>query len=221
MTWAVVAAVVAVLAAGTGELAARHLIRERIAGKAPGLGDVSVAESGSSALWDLLHRHIPEVEVSSGDAALGPLTGVGVSARLHDVALDATPTVASTDATVTVPEAAIADAVRAKAPSVTVDSVTADPAAGTLTAAVGAGGLGRLTLEPLLSDGRVTFTATSLTVLGRELPVDSLGQGASGAGTGDGEFRPYPLGLRATSLAVTQDGVRITLHGGPSKLTAR
>ena len=209
---------VVVLAAVTGELVAEHMIRDKIAGKVPSLGNVSVSENGSLALWDVLHKHIPELDITSSDATIGQLTQVGVSAQLDDVALGATPTVTSVHAEINVPTQSIADAIQAKAPSVKVSGVTTDPAAGTVTAAIGPGGIGQLTLKPALTDGKVTFSTTSLTIMGAPVPLSMLGQAGSGLGSGPGTQQAYPLGLKANSLTVGSTGVQVTLIGGPSAL---
>lgn len=208
-------AVATLVVGGTGELVARHVIRDKVAGRVPALGsDVSVSESGGLALWDLVNGDIPELEVSSDDATFGRLSQVEVNAQLHDIHLGAVPTVSSTDAEISVSTQSIAAAIESAAPSLTVSSVATDPSAGTLTAAVGPGGIGRLTLKPALSDGKVTFDATSLTVMGEAVPLGGLGQ----TGTGAGVQQTYPLGLKATALSVTPDGVQVTLRGGPSTL---
>ncbi|SEM05466.1 LmeA family phospholipid-binding protein [Streptacidiphilus jiangxiensis] len=205
------------VAAGAGEYAADRVIRDRIAAAAPALGaDLTVGESGS-ALWDVAEQRIPRLDVSSDDATLGQLGPVDVQARLDDVRFDgAAATVSGSSAEVTVPAQAVADAVQAAAPSVTVGGVTARPGSGTLVVALGLGGAAQLTLRPVLQDGRVVVTAVSATVLGAPVPADRLA--ALTAGIGRGARQDYPLGLHATSVAVTADGLRIQLTGGPSPL---
>ncbi|MEY9876378.1 hypothetical protein ABH931_005888 [Streptacidiphilus sp. MAP12-33] len=214
---AVVLAATAVTAAGAGEYAADRLIHDRIASAAPGLGtDLAVAESGS-ALWDVARQQIPRLDLTSDDATVGRLGPVSVRASLDDVRLGGTtPTVGGTTAEVSVPDQAVADAVQAAAPSVTVDAVTAQPAAGTLVVALGPGGVAQLTLRPTLTDGRVAVTTVSATVLGRPLPADRLA--ALTSGLARQTAHAYPLGLRATSVTVTADGLRVRLAGGPSPL---
>ncbi|MEV7417420.1 LmeA family phospholipid-binding protein [Streptomyces sp. NPDC089919] len=219
---AVVTAVVVALAglgAGAAELAARGVLRDRIAGAAPALGpDLSVATSGGWALWDLARGRIGRLDVSSGDARLGPLPGVSVRARLDDVRLGGHPTVGGSRAEVTAPPESVAAALRARAPALSVGEVTADPERGTLVAAVGPGGAGRLTLRPVLADGRVGLTVAGLTVFGREVP-DPGRFGLDGAAAGPGPAaRDYPLGLRASSVRVAADGVHVALSGGPGPL---
>ncbi|MEU9133684.1 hypothetical protein AB0D08_37290, partial [Kitasatospora sp. NPDC048540] len=82
----VAVALTAVLAGGAGELTARTLIRDRVAGAAPGLGGLT-ATTGGSALWALVDRHLPHLDIGSDDAHAGPLSGLSVRARLDDVRL--------------------------------------------------------------------------------------------------------------------------------------
>ncbi|MFD0262861.1 hypothetical protein ACFVH7_31870 [Kitasatospora indigofera] len=236
-------ALLLVAGAGAGEFTARQLIRSRIARLAPALGDSLTARTaGGPALWALAHRRIPRLDLSTEDARLGPLPQVTVRARLDDVRLGAATSVAGTHAEVTVPVRSLGAAVRAAAGSVPVGQVRSDPVAGTVEVALGQGGLGRLTLRPVIADGRVSLTVSSLTVLGRAVPPGSLGSagglgsadglagaggpagadgtgGAGGLGAADG--RPYPLGLRAGSVQVLPEGLRVVLDGGPGTLSGR
>lgn len=218
LTALTVVALILVSAGVSGEVVAQNMITDKITGKVPSLGAVSVSENGSLALWDVLNKRIPELDISSSDATLGQFTQVSVNAQLDGVTLGSTPTVTSTRAEITVPLQSIAAAIQSKASSMAVSSVTTDPAAGTVTAAIGPGGIAQLTLKPALANGRVTFSATSLTVMGRPLPLSALGQAGNGLGSNSGTQQPYPLGMKATALTVGSDGVQVTLSGGPSSL---
>jgi hypothetical protein len=216
------------IAAVGGELAARQLIRDRIAGSAQALGgNLTVGEGGDLALWDLASQKIAHLDLSSDDATLGPLSHVAVRASLDDIRLGgARSTVGGAQAQVTVPTESIAAAIRNAAPSVSVSSVTGDHAAGTILVGVGPGGIGQLTLHPQVVDGRVTLTVAGLTVLGRPVPTSGLGgsglggSALGGSGLGSGPQRAYPLGLRATSVTVRPDALRIDLTGGATVLSA-
>ncbi|WP_460106834.1 LmeA family phospholipid-binding protein [Streptomyces sp. YKOK-J1] len=201
---------------GVGELAARSIIQDRITKAAPSLGDATVGEGGDWALWDLADQRIPRLDVSSDDAHLGRLSPVSVKARLDDVHLGDRPTIGSTHVRVTVLPEAIATAIRTAAPSVQVASVTTDPASGTVRAAVGPAGGGRLTLQPVLKDGKVSVTVNELTLFGRTIPADRLGMTEGALGTAP--VKDYPLGLKATGLRVLPDTLEITLTGGPTIL---
>jgi len=211
---------VAVLGTGLAEFTARHIIQSRIEHAAAlALGsDVTMSEGGDWALWDLAHKRIPRLDISSDDARLGPLAQVSVHAQLNDVHLGGTPTVSSTQVQVTASMQSIADAIHNAAPSVAVTSVTTDPASGTIIAGVDPGGIGQLTLHPQLTDGKVTLAVDGLTVFGRSVPTRRLGMAKAGLGTASGPQKAYPLGLKATSVTVQPDGLHITLNGGPSTL---
>ncbi|MFE1804567.1 LmeA family phospholipid-binding protein [Streptomyces sp. NPDC059533] len=210
---------VALLAAGAAEFTARALVRDRISEAAPALGDdLTVGADGDWVLWELLRGRIPQLDVSSDDARAGRLDHLKVRARLDDVRLGSEPTVGASRAQVTAPTKSIAAAIRAAAPSVRVGAVTTDPARGTVLASVGPGGAGQLTLRPVLADGRVTLAVDGLTLFGRSVPADRLGVTGDGAlGAGPGAPKEYPLGLKATSVRVEPDGLRVDLSGGPAR----
>ncbi|MER6446719.1 hypothetical protein [Streptomyces venezuelae] len=210
----------AVVAAGVAEYAVRHHIHGRVAKAAPGLGDdVAVGLPGGWALWDLANESIPRLDISSDDARVGRLSHVRVRARLDDVRMGTTTTVGGTHADLTVSTQSLAAAIRDAVPSVAVAAVTADPAQGTVLADVGPGGLGRLTLRPVLADGKVTLAVDGLTLFGRSVPADRLGIGAGGFGPQAGAPKEYLLGLAATSAEVRPDGLHVALTGGPSTLS--
>jgi hypothetical protein len=205
-------------AAGVGELVAGHMIQDRIEHAAPSLGgDLSVSESGS-ALWDVMNKDIRQIQISSDDATFGQVSGVSVQAQLNDVRLGGHAKVASSSAEITVPTQSIADAVQAKVSRTQVSSVTTDPSSGTITVALGPGGVGQLTLKPELTNGQVSMSATGLTVMGRSLPLSALGQAGSGLGQAQAAGHAYPLGLKATSLTVGTNGLQVALSGGSSTL---
>ncbi|MEZ0095807.1 LmeA family phospholipid-binding protein [Streptacidiphilus sp. EB129] len=218
-----VLALTAVVAAGTGELTVRAVIQDRVAKAAPALGGaVTVHEDGGPVLWDVVTGRIPGLEISSDDAQVGPLPQVTVQARLEGIRLGGgAASVSATHAEVTVPTRSIGVAVQAAVPSMAVTSVTTQPAAGTIVVAIGPGGVGQLTLRPVLADGRVSLTVAGLTVFGRSVPSASLGGLGGGAGSGLSSGRQtYPLGLRATSVQLLPTALRVTLTGGPTPLPA-
>uniref|UniRef100_A0AAU2JLZ5 DUF2993 domain-containing protein n=1 Tax=Streptomyces sp. NBC_00049 TaxID=2903617 RepID=A0AAU2JLZ5_9ACTN len=216
-----VVVLVAVAATAAAEFTARGMIRSRVAEAAPGLGeDVAVGVAGDWALWDLANGSIPRLDISSDAARVGRLSEVRVRARLDGVRLGESATVSATRAEVTAPTRSIADAIRAAAPSVAVGAVTTDPAKGTVLAAVGPGGVGQLTLRPVLADGKVTLSVDGVTVFGRSVPLGRLGLSDGALGEASGVPKEYPLGLRATSVDVRTDGLHVDLKGGPADLPA-
>ncbi|WP_158719019.1 LmeA family phospholipid-binding protein [Streptomyces globisporus] len=211
----------ATITAGAGELAARGVIHDRVAKAAPDLGsNMTVSMGGAWALRDLVvDQHIPQLDISSDSARFGPLSRVTVQAQLNDVHLNSgKATVDNTHVRVTVPTQSIASAIQATAPSVPVSSVTTDPGSGTITAAIGSGGIGLLTLHPVLKDGKASLAVDGLTVFGRSVPTSRLGMKDGDLGTASGVKQTYPLGLKASVADVQPDGLHVTLTGGPSTL---
>ncbi|MFE9933038.1 LmeA family phospholipid-binding protein [Streptomyces sp. NPDC005533] len=218
---AVTAAVVvsAAVAAGAAEFTARAAIRDHVTTAAPGLGaDVAVGVADDWALWDLARGSIPRLDISSEDARVGRLPQVRVRARLDDVRLGDGGTVGATHAEVTASTQSLATAIRSAVPAVQVSAVTTDPARGTVLAAVGPGGAGQLTLRPVLKDGKVTLAVDGLTVFGRSVPTGRFGVGDGALAPESGTPKDYPLGLKATSVSVRADGLRVDLTGGPAPL---
>jgi hypothetical protein len=210
-------ALAAFVAADAGEFMARNMIQSRIAKAASALGSVTVSEGGS-ALWDVMSKHIPYVNIIGRNAHLGPLSQVSVQLQLENVRLGGKATVSGAHAEFTVPAQSIGDAVQAAVPYIPVTSVTTDPASGTIAAALGLDGIGQLTLHPAIVGGKLSLPVAGLTVMGRSLPLGSLGTAGGGFGPASGVQRAYPLRLKATSLQVLPDGLQVTLSGGPGKL---
>ncbi|WP_052849053.1 LmeA family phospholipid-binding protein [Streptomyces avicenniae] len=215
---AVVLAALLLLATGA-EVLARTVLHRRIAEAAErSLGDGADVSTGGLALAAAVTGRLPYIEVSGDAATVGRLGGVRVQARAEDVrAAGPGATAARTHAEVTVPTAAIGRAARSGDRGLPVGDVTADPAAGTLTVALGDGGLGHVTLRPVLRDGRVSTEVAGAEVLGIPLPAGTTDRIADSIGDlgGDGA---YPLGLRPTTVGVTDEGIHVVLDGGPTRL---
>ncbi|HYZ53775.1 MAG TPA: DUF2993 domain-containing protein [Streptosporangiaceae bacterium] len=210
-------ALAAFVATDAGESMARNMIQSRIAKAASALGSVTVSEGGS-ALWDVMSKHIPYVNITGRNAKLGPLSQVSVQLQLENVRLGGKATVSGARAEFTVPAKSIGDAVQAAVPYIPVTSVTTDPASGTIAVALGPGGGGQLTLHPVIAGGKLSFPVAGLTVMGHSLPLGNLGMAGRGFGPASGVQRAYPLRLKATSLQVLPDGLQVTLSGGPGIL---
>ncbi|MFJ3310001.1 DUF2993 domain-containing protein [Streptomyces sp. NPDC086549] len=211
----------ALLLTGTAaEAGARSLLHHRLAtavGRALGK-DSQVHADGGPALLLLFERHLDSVTIRSDHADLGRFSDVSVRARLDDVRLtgDHSGTVAHTHADVAVPASSVQGLAATAEGRFPVTDVRLDAGAGTVTLLLGQGGLGRATLRPELREGRVKLEVEDVEVLGAPAPaavVDRLRNRLS-ARTG----AAYPLGLRATSLDVTDTGVDVTLDGGPARL---
>uniref|UniRef100_A0AAU2AG31 DUF2993 domain-containing protein n=1 Tax=Streptomyces sp. NBC_00093 TaxID=2975649 RepID=A0AAU2AG31_9ACTN len=100
-----------------------------------------------------------------------------------------------------------------------VSAVRLHDAADTLTLVLGQGGLGEATLRPQLQNGRPTLHLEDAEILGSPAPaglVDRFQDCLSDRAGVD-----HPLGLKATSLDVTDTGLDVTLTGGPTQLPAQ
>jgi hypothetical protein len=210
-------ALVAVIALGTGELVARNMIQSRTGRAVPALGSVSVSVGGS-ALWDAMNKHFPAVGISSSNARFGPLSQVSVQAQLVNVRLGGKATISGAHAEFTIPAQSVAAAVQAAIPTIPVSAVATDPASGTIAVGIGPGGIGQLTLHPVITGGKLSLPVAGLTVMGRSLPPASLGKAGNGLGSAAGGQRPYPLRFKATSLRVVPGALQVTLASGPGPL---
>jgi hypothetical protein len=204
------------LLCGAAEFTARHIVAGRVTRAVPALGGDAQVHFAGSAVWGLTQKHFSDLKVTSDDATLGPLPGVRVSAEVKDVRLGHEPTVRRTHAEVTVPTQSIGEAIRTAAPSVNITSVAADTQQDTLVVSFGPGGQGQLTLRPTLSKGKITFPVQKVTLFGRA--VDPARLGEVGTGLRPDADKPYPLGIKATSVTITDGGVRVVLDGGRSPL---
>lgn len=215
-----VALAVVLLAGGVTELAARALLHNRLAAaadRALGKGS-SVDVEGGSALADLLDRHLDAVTVANDDATLGRIPDVSVRARLDDIRLtgERSGTVARTHADIEIPATSLQSMTADRDSQLPVSAVHFDDEADTVTLELGQGGLGHVTLQPRVQDGRMALHLESATILGRAAPArlvdriqDGLAQRTDAA---------YPLGLKATSVQVTSTGLSVDLDGGPTAL---
>ncbi|MEU4092680.1 LmeA family phospholipid-binding protein [Streptomyces sp. NPDC026673] len=218
----------AVLACGAGELTARHVIDQRVAaaaGRVLGVAPdrVAVDTGGGPALLALAHRRLDRVELSGDDVTVGRLTGASVRVRMDGLRFGAEPAVSATHADVRVPAGSAAagsgDTRDDGDGGLPVSAVVPDPATGTLRLELG-GGIGRVTVRPVLRDGRVALTVTGAEFLGRDAApavADRIERRLA-------ERAPrgrYPLALRATSVEVTSGGLHVTLDGGRAALPRR
>jgi len=213
------------LVGGVAELIVRSVIEHRIEHSvAKSLGPDADVDISGSALVGLMTKHLDHVTITSDDARLGKMPGASIKAQLNDVRIgggSGGATVASTHAEIGLTSDDIMNMVTSSAGRLPVSSVTADQASGTVQLGVG-GGMARIDLRPELTKGRVEFTVAGAQIMGRPAPeatLDKLKNSFGNAGTKDDA--PYPLALRATGVAVTESGVRITLDGGRTELKAK
>lgn len=215
----------AVLAGGSN-LAARGLLHHRIAAAVTGplKGDVDVSVSGGPALLQIFDKHLPSVEISSDDAQLNGITGIGMDVTLDDVRVGGSGasagTVTRSHADISIPTAGIQHRLQGSIQRITVTDVRTDPSSHTLQIVLGSD-LGLVTLRPQIDSGRVGLTVVSVQFLGRAAPerlTDRIRQSLT-SDPASGKDKSYPLGLKATSVDVTSAGLHITLDGGHASLS--
>ncbi|MFE0515138.1 LmeA family phospholipid-binding protein [Streptomyces sp. NPDC058964] len=211
------------LTVAVAEAGASALLHHRLAtavGRALGKHS-QVRVDGGPALLLLFERRLGAVTVRSGHADVGRLCDVSVQARLDDVRLTGnhSGSVAHTHAKVRVPASSVRGLAAATEGRIPVTAVRLDGDAGTVTLVLGQAGLGRATLRPEVRDGRVTLDVQDVEVLGSPAPAAVVDRLRSTLSARSGTA--YPLGLRATSLDVTDTGLDVTLDGGAARLPAR
>ncbi|MFE7170407.1 hypothetical protein [Streptomyces sp. NPDC057616] len=218
-----VALAVVLLAVGVTELTARALLHSRVAAaadRALGKGS-SVDVDDGSALVDLLHRHLDSVTVANDHATLGRIPDVSVRVRLDDIRLtgERSGTVARTHAVVEIPATSLQSMTGDRDSRLPVTAVHFDDEADTVTLELGQGGLGQVTLQPRVEEGRMVLHLDSATILGRAAPgrlVDRIQDGLA-----QRTDVAYPLGLKATSVDVTTTGLSFGLDGASTSLSGR
>lgn len=176
---------------------------------------VDVGLSWKPVLLQMTSKKIPYVTIDSTGASFGPAQGMQVHARANDIAVtdspDSSGTIGSSTADATWKTAGILATVQSQTMGNLVSSVTPDPAAGTLTFAVGPAGLADLTVRPTAQDGQIKVETVGAEILGLGLPtalVDGIVQ------TLTESLQQYPLGMAPTTLTVTDDALEVHLEGG-------
>ncbi|MFD8418457.1 DUF2993 domain-containing protein [Streptomyces sp. NPDC059466] len=199
-----------------GELLARaelrHRVRTAMASRVPD-GDLHIGLSSRPALLQLADRRLPFVEVDGTHARIGRIPDASFHARLDGVRLtggaDGRAEVASARVTVLIPPSAVAG-LTGDSGGLPVTAVRTDPRRDTLTLLIGQGGLGSVTVRPETVGGRVRMTVTSVEVMGRPAP-DAVERRIRDAVAQLAAPEDYPLGLRATSARVEEDGIHVRL----------
>ncbi|MFI5809546.1 DUF2993 domain-containing protein [Streptomyces sp. NPDC051643] len=205
-----------------GELLARaelqHRIRSAMASRVPD-GDLEIGLSSRPALLQLVDKRLPFVEVDGAHARIGRIQDASFHARLEGVRLTGggaeRAEVASARVTVLVPSSAVAG-LAGDSGGLPVTGVRTDPDRDTLTLLIGQGGLGSVTVRPETVGGRVGMTVTSVEIMGRPAP-DAMARRIRDAVAQRADLEEYPLGLRATSARVEEDGIHVRLKSdGPA-----
>ncbi|RJO76580.1 DUF2993 domain-containing protein [Nocardia panacis] len=161
-----------------------------------------------------LDHKVGEATVDTADSKFGPAVGMAVHANFRDIELSGGAqgggVIGSSSAHVTWNN----DGIRQTLGGL-VSGVRSSAADGRLTLDV-LGGLAQLQVRPEIRNGAVQVDTTSARLLGIGVPTELV------AGIVDvftKSLQSYPLGLQATEVRVTDDGIVAELAGGRTDLT--
>ncbi|WP_063046049.1 LmeA family phospholipid-binding protein [Nocardia pseudovaccinii] len=174
--------------------------------------DVSFGAKPMLITW--IDGKVDQVKVDSDDSKFGPAVGMVVHARFNNVEVSNSgsgSTVGSSSADVTWGNDGIRETLGGL-----VSGVSSSASSGMLTLDV-LGGLAQLQVKPEIKDGTVQVETKSAALLGMGIPTD-LVSGIVDVFTQS--LQSYPLGLKATEVKVTDNGVAVKLAGGRTELPA-
>ncbi|MBF6211345.1 DUF2993 domain-containing protein [Nocardia puris] len=211
---AVVATLLVTVLVG-GEAYARHVVSRCISTQFEReMGsqiDVSFGAKPMLITW--LDGKVSSVRVDSLDNQFGPAVGMDVHATFNDVEVidngRGGGVVGSSSAEVTWSNEGIRDTLGGLVSGVTSsqnnDMITLDVL----------GGFAQLQVQPQVSAGAVDVRTHSAELLGIGLPTDLV---AGIVELFSDSLQSYPLGLKATRITVTDDGIAVHLEGGRAEM---
>ncbi|MFI7668637.1 DUF2993 domain-containing protein [Nocardia sp. NPDC049526] len=174
--------------------------------------DVSFGAKPMLITW--IDGKVDQVKVNSDDSKFGPAVGMVVHARFNNVEVGNSGsgnTIGSSSADVTWGNDGIRETLGGL-----VSGVSSSASSGMLTLDV-LGGLAQLQVKPEIKDGTVQVETKSAALLGMGIPTD-LVSGIVEVFTQS--LQSYPLGMKATEVKVTDNGVAVKLAGGRTELPA-
>ncbi|MEU2616848.1 DUF2993 domain-containing protein [Streptomyces sp. NPDC007157] len=205
-------------AAGAAELTVRGRMADRFATAAEKrLGETpDVGLGGTPALWQLARGICPEVELEADGASVNQFHDLDIDARLRDVRPRAgVVTVRSTTVDVGIGTGSLTgDQLRQMN-----GTMAADPASGRLIVRAGPGGAVTIPLKPSLHGTSIEITPEQPTFNGNPLP-EALSEKLTEKARRTVELADLPLELKPQRLTVTDDGLSLSLRGGPATLDA-
>lgn len=215
ITLVVVAILLATVLVG-GEAYARHQVSRCISTQfEKDMGSkIDVSFGAKPMLLTWIDGKVDQVRVDSADSKFGPAVGMVVHARFNDLAVGNNgrdSTIGSSSADVTWGNDGIRETLGGL-----VSGVTSASSSGMLTLDV-LGGLAQLQVKPEVKDGTVQIETMSAALLGMGIPKD-LVSGIIDVFTQS--LQSYPLGLKATEVKVTDNGIAVKLAGGRTELPA-
>lgn len=213
----VVTLVLVALVAG-GEFFARRQLRSTVSdAMANGLhtSSVDVGIGTSPALLDLSRGRIDQVSLKAQQATVCQVRDVSLDAKVQDVSTARSGgRIGESTLTLTLSERALNDLL-ATSKSAKDVTATVEPSSGSVRL-VGLGGLAQVQARPSLTGGKLGFTVVSAQFAGHDVQP-ARAQKLLGGGSGTA-LQQMPLGLRATSVHVTDAGLETSFHGQPTTL---
>jgi LmeA-like phospholipid-binding len=195
-----------------GELYARHRANDIVATATQCvIQDGATASFGSSPfLLQHLTGHYKDITIHTAGHNIRNAKGMKADIEIDDVDLhgnaDSKGTIGKLDANITWTSDGIQETIQNSLPFIggLVNGVSTNPSAGTIEL-TGAMGLGAVTVKPQVSDGQLTLQVYKVNALGVLIPHETA-QTALNTFTA-ALLRQYPLGIKADSVQVTNDGV--------------
>ncbi|MFH8339370.1 DUF2993 domain-containing protein [Streptomyces sp. AM6-12] len=218
VTLAVVAALAPTGTVGVAELVCRGKIGERFAKEAgKRLGRTPSVDLGATpALWQLARGSFPDVELTADGVTTRRISGLGIAAHLRKVRQGSrTVTVRSSTVDVDVPAVSLAGGTLQSLGGV----VALSAKSGQLIVRLGRVGAFTVPIAPALH-GDTIRTAPGRPTFNGALPPGALAHKVTDMAERAVELTGLPLALEPRRLAVTDDGLCLTPHGGPAAFHA-
>jgi hypothetical protein len=195
-----------------GELYARHRANEIVASATQCvIQDGATASFGPSPfLLQHVRGHYNGISIHTAGHQIRNAKGMKADININDVDLhgnaDSKGTIGELDANITWTSQGIQETVQDSLPFIggLVNSVATDPSAGAIVLN-GAFGLGSVTVKPQVADGELKLQVYKVTAMGAIVPHETA-QAALNTFTA-AMIKNYPLGIKADSVQVTNDGV--------------
>jgi hypothetical protein len=205
-----------------GEIYARHRADSVVAAAAECVvGDqVKVSFGPTPFLLQHVTGHYRDISIHTAGHQLRNAKGMMADIKINDIDLhgnaDNKGTIGELNATINWTSEGIQETVQDSIPFIggLVNSVATSPDAGTIEL-IGALGLGSVTVKPQTVDGELTLKVLKVTAMGAVIPHEAA-QAALDTFT-SALIKGYPLGIRADSVQVTNDGVvaHFSTHSAP------
>jgi hypothetical protein len=226
LVWVALTLSALIVLAGVGELVARTLIKHTVGSAvAKALNaPVQVAIGSRPVLLDAATGHLSSLTLHSPQLNVCDLIDIDASIHLTDVTRShGTAHADQVTAAITLSgeslSAAAAKALTSKSPALGAIgiAVTADPGSGEMIMQAGPGGLIRVADRVRLDGTTLRIEPSRTTVAGQPVPDSVINQFLPQGGLAM-NLTGLPLGLKPTSVAVTDAGLTLTLHAGRTDL---